>query len=316
MAKGQPTIDDSDYNPQGRSIADAAAYQILTGQAINIPTSENLDSDEAQTVPNANGRVPLPYPASSFTWDSFDHETFTNGAELTTEFEVHKFLVIPATPEASGARLEDENVATAETEEAEEGQTEEVDPSTTRTPLQLNVPVILSDDGPRLAALPSFGPWEAASEQQAGISDYSDYNKSSGTVDVPSQVSSQISRWAKAYATDDRETLLSVTGDTNAEHTYIGLGNFTIPTEGSQVKIMSATSGGADALILRVRVAMQNGSTQSTDDDEGSEAPYTANQDFDVLIGSPNSAQPTIQAWGAAGSAASLEPYINAVVKN
>ena len=306
LAKGGAEVDTSAIIPEGRAVADAAAYQFLTGQPVSVPVANTVNLDELQ---GSDRTVPLPYPASSITWDSFKLNEFTGTTELTAKFEVHTFLVVPTLPEASGARLEVDPEDTRAKEEAEVPQLEQ---STLLVPQALEVPILLTQEGPRLAGAPSFSPWRGASAKQEGVADYSDFSVGE-TVDVPSQVTKQISVWAKAYAEDDRRALLTVTGDTDPNHVYMGLGGFTIPAEGSQVQILSATNAGPDTMLLRVRVRMQEATTSAAPA-EG-QTPHTAAQDFDVLVANPNNAQPSIQAWGAAGSAASMSPYSNAFTK-
>src|SRR5690606_13141584 len=78
-------------------------------------------------------------------------------------------------------------------------------------PYVLSVTVLLTDEGPRLAAAPSLEPWTDATAEPAGTSDYSNYSQSEA--DITTSTARQIGRWAVAYAEDDRETLLEITGD-------------------------------------------------------------------------------------------------------
>lgn len=302
VARGAPELDLSPIVPEGRSIADAAAYQFLTGQPVTVPSANTLDVDDLRFIRGSGGKPTMPYPTSSITWDRFEKLTFTGPTELVANFEIHKFLVIPAIPEASGAYLEQDPADAGEEQPT-------TDPNALRVPQMLEVPILLSSEGPRLAAAPAFSPWAPASESQYGVADYSDFNTGQ-TVDVPPQVTAQVSRWAKAYAEDDRETLLTVTGDTNKDHVYMGLGGFTIPAEGSQVQILTATNGGPETLILRVRVRMQENTTAGAANEE--QLPHTSVQDFDLFVKNPNSALPPIESWGVAGSAAGHSPHGNA----
>lgn len=308
LAKGEPVLDTSSLVPEGRAVADAAAYQFLTGQPVSVPAANTLDLEPLRS--GASGPVTaLPYPASSITWDSFERHTFGGSdGRAPVLFEVHSFLVVPSIPEASGARTE----LTPEQKEKQAESNNATPEDALLVPQELQVSVLLTQDGPRLAAAPAFAPWDDASKEQGGIADYSDLT-SGDTAEVPSQVVKQISVWANAYATDDRQALLTVTGDSDPNHTYLGLGGFTVAAEGSQVQILSASNAGPDRLLLRVRVRMQETTTTATVA-EG-QAPYVSVQDFDVLVASPNNAQPAVQAWGPAGSASTMVPYGNAFTK-
>jgi hypothetical protein len=177
--------------------------------------------------------------------------------------------------------------------------------------LQLDVPVLLSTGGPRLAAAPSFSVWRNGIGDPAGKGDYTNYG--SLTTEVSDPAKNQILQWARAYATGDSATLLAVTGDQNPSHRYAGLSGFVLPDKPG-VEILSAISAANERLIVRVRVPLARA-------DSGGQAVgaadaahrFTTFADFDLLVGAPGGARPLILAWGPAGSAAELEPYYNAL---
>lgn len=177
------------------------------------------------------------------------------------------------------------------------------------TPYQLEVSVLLTNDGPRLAGAPSLAPWTAAEEAPAGSGDYSNYNTL--RTEANTQTARQIGRWAVAYAEDDRETLLTLTGDSDPAHEYPGLGGWSVPDAGSPVQVLYAIEVNEGQQLLRVRVLMEDART----DPESNENPYRMYSDFDVLVDSPESATPQIVSWGAAGAGASLSPYSTAIQK-
>lgn len=197
-----------------------------------------------------------------------------------------------------------------ETDESESANEQEAILEEGITPYQLEVPVLVTDKGPRLAGAPSLAPWTESEAAPAGEGDYSNY--SSLRAESNSQTARQIGRWAVAYAEDDRETLLDLTGDADSSHEYVGLGGWAIPDAGSPVQVLFAINvNEGQQLLLRVRVLMEDART----DPESNENPYRMYSDFDVLVDSPETATPQIVSWGAAGSGASLSPYSTAIQK-
>lgn len=352
------TVDFSEVDPQGRGVADSAAFQVMNRQTVHVPTAKTFDPTSAE-VPRGDGsakKVDLPYDAQSMTWIGFDLETFSDGDNNLTTFEVHHYLVIPAALKLDeyGNPIEDDDHADGQESDGDqdapddpEATPEDTDPTDTPSdeedtdnpetsepsdgdsdsdsddaddkdsekkaevglnPLQLDVPVLITSDGGRLAGVPSFSPWTKNSKPDKGEADYSNYNNLQ--VDPSSQAVSQVGRWAMAYAENDQDTLLSLTGDKNTKHMYRGLGDFTIPDNNGAVQVLSTISAEDGQQIMRVRVLLES---TSVDVDESKENAYRTYADFDLLIANPSSAQPNVVAWGPAGSAAGLHPYSNAL---
>lgn len=343
-------VDFSEVDPQGRGIADAAAYQTMSDSSVKIPTARSFDPESLKTPKEAQGpeAVQLPYEVDSLTWTGFEVNTFV-GNELETKFEVHRYLLVPDVDDYVGKYLEANGGRGAPTDEAEEdvdggntsGSTEEpaeeateepdaegeapaeelpADPETDMseqeeileqgvTPYQLEVPVLITEEGPRLAGAPSIAPWTDAEAGPKGDADYSNYGNL--RIDANSQTARQVGRWAVAYAENDGEALLTVTGDSNTDHQYVGLGGWTVPDASSSVQILQAISVNEGNQLLRVRVLLEDDRT----DAESNENRHRIYTDYDVLVTNPDSATPQIVAWGAAGSGASLTPYKNAITK-
>ncbi|MBO2465318.1 hypothetical protein [Actinomadura violacea] len=185
-------------------------------------------------------------------------------------------------------------------------------PAATQAPasdvLQLDVPILLSGKGPRLAAAPAFSVWQDGVGDAAGKGDYTNYGSLS--TEVSDAAKNQIVIWARAYASGDSAALLAVTGDQNGSHRYAGLSGFTLPDSPDAVQILSAIKAAGDQLIVRARVRLTR-----PDPAAGGKGPrpFTTFADFDLLVGAPSGAQPPVLAWGPAGSAAQLEPYQNAI---
>lgn len=347
-------VDFSEVDPQGRGIADAAAYQTMSDDTIKIPTARSFDPESLKTPKDIQGpeAVQLPYEVDSLTWTGFEVNTFV-GNELETKFEVHRYLLVPDLDDYMNKYLEtdggrkappaegegEEEVEGGNTSGSTEEPTEDADGETPAdseteapadetpadpdvdmsdqeaileqgvTPYQLEVPVLITEEGPRLAGAPSIAPWTDAEAGPKGDADYSNYGNL--RIDANSQTARQVGRWAVAYAENDEETLLTITGDSNADHRYVGLGGWTVPDASSSVQILQAITVNEGNQLLRVRVLLEDDRTDAGSN-ENRHRMYT---DYDVLVANPDSATPQIVAWGAAGSGASLTPYKNAVTK-
>lgn len=370
-------VDFSQVDPQGRGIADAAAYQMASNEHVKIPTSNTFDPESVETPKDVQGpdAIQLPYPVDSVTWTGFERNTFS-GNDKETTFEVHKYLLVPdvdeyvskyeeeqsggkkqaaddsastddsstdekeadvktgntsatssasssATAPASGSATDPsdgggdatQSPSGSGTDESGDDQSDKdlSDPEDIIengvTPYELEVPVVITDKGPRLAGSPSIAPWTDAQASPEGDSDYSNFGNLG--VDANSQTARAVGRWAVAYAENDEDTLLDVTGDSNSSHRYVGLGGWKVADKNSSVQILQAISVNNGNQLLRVRVLLEDGRTEPKEN----ENVYRMYADFDVLVSSPDSATPQVVSWGAAGSGASLTPYSTAVAK-
>ena len=349
LLNSNTTVDFSQVDPQGRGVADAAAFEVLAGEDLKIPTSRSFDPQSTNPPRDVRGQdaVQLPYEIDSLTWTGFERNTFL-GENMETNFEVHTYLMVPdmddyleryveatgytpsddeAAPEdaeteeeVEGGNTSNEEESTEESEGEESGgstEEEEVDEDELTeqeeileygiTPYQLEVPVLLTSDGPRLAGAPSIAPWTDAEAEPAGQSDYSDHNRV--RVEANNQTARQIGRWAVAYASNDEETLLDITGDTDSNNRYVGLGGWQVPDTNRSVQILQAISVNEGDQLLRVRVLLEDARVEAGEN----ENPYRMYADFDVLVTEPETATPNVVAWGAAGSGAKLSPYVNAL---
>ncbi|GAA1832459.1 hypothetical protein [Actinomadura chokoriensis] len=350
VAKGGARPDLSTLDPQGRSLAYTAAVNFLAGTEQNVPHAESFDPEEALGQSGGDPVSPLHY--QSLSWVGFTPQHFGSEQAGFTDFELHHFLVALATPAATasasprapatgspapgsdggGARraratpspeTPPEPSATPESaapppgaEPASPSPGGDESPGVTQAPpsdlLQLDVPVLLSARGPRLAAAPAFSVWRDGVGDAAGRGDYTNYGRLS--TEVSEAAKKQILIWARAYATGDSAALLAVTRDQNGSHRYVGLSGFTLPDSPRAVQIMSAIEAADQQLIVRARVMLARtppGGTVSGRHGRG--RPFSTFADFDLLVGAPTGAQPPILAWGPAGSAAELEPYQNAI---
>ncbi|GAA4613491.1 hypothetical protein GCM10023195_58390 [Actinoallomurus liliacearum] len=177
--------------------------------------------------------------------------------------------------------------------------------------LKLDVPLVITPQGPRLSAAPTFSVWTGGSGAPAGVGDYTNFNGL--TTDVSEQVKTQVGAWAKAYVNGDATSLLALTGDQNSHHHYVGLSGFTLPDSPAAVQIMSAIKADKGQLVVRARVLLARSPSGGTVSGTNGTNQFVTFADFDLLVGAPAGAQPPILAWGPAGSAAELEPYSNAL---
>jgi hypothetical protein len=360
LSGGDTRTDLSAVDPRGRELASAAAVDYLAGGSQTVPHAASLDPEQLAKVPadlaSGQGGVPLSY--RSLNWIGFTPQRFGSEETGFTAFEVHHFLVALSGP-AGGTTPQPSPGAGNRQEAASPRPTPSASPSGSPTPgnttapttgatptptasspattppataappgddvqapasnmLQLDVPVLLSEQGPRLAAAPAFAAWKGGAGSPEGTGDYTNYNRLLTEVSDPAK--NQIAAWARAYATGDSNTLLTLTGDQDGSHYYLGLSGFTLPDSPSAVQIQSAIRVSGGRLIVRVRVLLARavpGGTVAGEKarDGGSSHQFVSYADFDLLVGAPAGAQPPVLAWGPAGSAAELEPYHNALTK-
>jgi len=366
VANGRSGREAPPAEPEGRSLAHAAAMSYLSGGPLNVPHAASFDPEQA--APPATGRAegeggpPLPY--RSLSWVGFTPQHFGSKELGFTDFEIHHFLVMlpaPEEPDRDGNEAGTEPAPTASPRErpgtrASRGATPSASPSRSAdgspttspsatpsatpsgspsgspsatpsgspsaspTPgagpqvLRLDVPVLLSAQGPRLAAAPAFSARGDQPGQAVGQGDYTGYRDL--VTPVGDRVKEQVGRWAHAYVTGDSAALLALTGDQNADHRYVGLSGFTLPDSARSVQVLSAIRASGGRLIVRVRVLLARAPQAGTAPEEPPEGAtagrFTVHADFDLLVGAPEGVRPPVLAWGPAGSAAGLEPFSNA----
>jgi hypothetical protein len=308
LANGGGHTAASSGEPRGRDLAYTAAVDYLSGVPENVPHADSYDPEQAAQT-SGQGTTPLDY--RTLSWVGFTPERFGSKDIPYTNFEVHHFLVALNTPGAGrtprGSTPQATPSAAPSIASTDEGSAQP--PSNV---IQLDVPILLDAQGPRLAAQPTFSTWKNGVGQVSGRGDYSNY--SNLTTEVSASVKNQILLWAKAYASGDSAGLLNVTGDQNESHHYVGLSGFTLPNDPEAVQILSAIKVADGQLVVRARLLLARpvaGATPGAR--ERAARQFTTFADFDLLVGAPNGAQPPVLAWGPAGSAAELKPYENAV---
>jgi hypothetical protein len=340
LSRDTEAPDLSTVNPQGRSLAEAAARDFLAGRVQRVPHAVSFKPDEASAESPTSPGSPFPYEA--LTWTGYSPEKFGSKSLGYSSFEIHHFLVLPSAPTPTPGGDASPSVAASpkpthkrpgsgtspSTTPSAPGTQPSLTPAPGETtpgttpqapqPISLDVPVMLTPRGPRLAAAPSFGIWNQADSANAGAGDYTNFQNL--RVNPPGQVLVQVGRWATAYATNDGEALRTLTGDQNPGHRYMGLGGFTVPNDSGAVQVLSALRSTQNRIIARVRILLVRPrvsqtvpSNKTPEAGNGTAGDFRSYLDFDLLIADPYAAQPPIQAWGPAGSAAELEPYHNAL---
>ena len=166
--------------------------------------------------------------------------------------------------------------------------------------LRVGVTTTLDNAGnPVLAAQPSLLPQFVSPAAPVAPIDFA--NDPGVLSSVPSGFEGQLSRWATAFAADDRATLSDLV---NNPGTYVGLGGFTVASKPTIITVV--TDGRNDWLNIRVRLDLTQVGNPG----------YRVISDYDLLV-KPEGDLPKIIAWGAAGSTgAPLAAYSNAVDPN
>lgn len=167
---------------------------------------------------------------------------------------------------------------------------------------------------PYLSAAPSMEPLPmfvqakesmGTPEGQTGFSKNDDLGED--TLDV-------ISRFAVAYAGDDRTELKNLTDDDDPNHTYYGLSGYLLKGTPSLVwsyKYTPYEDNPDSETFTYARIAFQ---MEKTGDNGQSRVPFTQLQTMDLLLSNQSGSTPRIFAWGPAGTWSSLSQGMNAVM--
>ena len=227
----------------GRSIAETAAYEWLSGRTISVPTLSNVD------LPSSS----KPLKFTDLSWEGFARESLPTGLI----YERHTFLTTIESSNDLGYK-----------------------------PIKVMVVVgFPRGQDAYLAALPSFTPLTQVPVNK--VFDYSDLE----TANLPGNVYEQLVKWAKAYASDERETLKLLAGDSADGIEYVGIGEFNV----SNIKVIASvpagdTGYGTDTWLVRVMLTLNNSSGFKTE------------SEMDVTVTEASSGLPRIVGWSGAGA--------------
>lgn len=323
MTSGKSTPAPANTQPIGKAVADITAQQAISGQPIMVPTVSTLsvrDLDGPKEAQKAES-VRLPYPVSSVTHERFQTVSPSNGGPALGRYEIHNYLLVPNAAAASGSALIS-GLPDRKTQhrdlEADPKTRYEIDQAVTDQQgaprlvpqvMKITVAVDPKTREARLASAPAIEPWLGASLRPTGYGDYSNQG-SSAELTSTAPMTAVVGKWAKAYVEDDRASLLETTGDLNTSRKYIGLGNMTLTKDaGDAIKILTASKVDGSTAVLRVRLK-----TQAVSADSETKKPSIQTLDFDLRLKNYGSGQPTVVAWGPAGSGFLLEPFSNGVI--
>lgn len=129
-----------------------------------------------------------------------------------------------------------------------------------------------------------------------------------------------IDDWVSAYVENDSSTLKRLTGDTDAQNAYYGLGGFSLIGRTSVVWSYAVNPTGKedDDSPVVARISYQMRSTDSSLSQKigknNQDVPFAPMQYMDILITGANAGIPSIVAWAPAGEWESLKSYMNATV--
>lgn len=285
------TFVDPSPSPVSQGFATIVADDFLSGRCTSQVVAVDLDpcfgfkksalpTAEGESEPRAgSGGVDTgtvePLPVVSWSWRSFQQSSYAVSPVEAETVELHRFSVLVAEevtgPEVpQGAVFSDDGAALWD----------------------LTVTTILTEEGPVLAATPTFMPAlpRGNTKEPADFARY-------GTT-IPAAATERINEWAAAYAAGDSAALQTITNDPNAG-TYLGLGGWAA----SSVTVSGGGIVAADgnSLLVRARVSLTrpNG--------------FVMEAEYDLLVDEPNSTRPKVVAWGPAGSGFGLQRYGNKI---
>ena len=242
-------------------VVDASAMQ-PKGKGIAMISAEAWLDGRPVVVPSlkdvALPEATAPMLHSDLTWEGFGTRSLPSG--LT--YEVHRLLVVFPYTLDNGVK--------------------------TNRLMRVFVTVAISADGKSyLAAMPSLAPVDL--REGTGRLDYTDLSPK----ELPTDAISQVEQWATAWASDDRDQLKLITGDTASGVEYQGIGGFS--TAGAQV-VAALSAGesayGSDTYLVRVRISLTAGGANQ----------YMTETDMDLTMVDTTTGLPRIVGWGPAGA--------------
>jgi hypothetical protein len=245
--------------PQGRAMSELVARDFLAGRTTAVPVAADVDPSFGGRTYSMRDDERREVPVTSISPLSFSRETLVT-PDATQDYEIHSYLV------SSRGRL-----------------------------LRLDVTLLITPEGPVLAAQPSLQAVPTPSESYAPL-DYRQFS-STGDPTVNDKVTAKVAAWAAAFSSNDAQALRDVTGDQASPGEYIGLGGFKVA---DTPRVLRTLPVGESALLLRVQLLL------SDVGDDGA----VVSADYDVLVHDAFSELPKVVAWGPAG-APTLEPQMN-----
>lgn len=283
QANRRPMPASPGVDPRPAAVAEQAGRDFLAGRNSTVPAARGVDTDFSG--------APTPVATETQALTSAQVDTILNG---TSKLTVSSFSLQGDTVQKLGDKA-NRVVHLVRFRVV-----------INSAPYLLSVPIL--DDrtfGSVLAGTPALLP-ATKGKREVAAADYTEgYTQTSTS--VPDAVASSVEKWVAAYTTGgtNSDALRTATDDKDKGRRYDGLG---LPKAGELQQIVNSVPvGGAETgkpagLIVQVRVGLPlpaaNGLTLSSTYDL-----------YVVTEGDP--AQPPVVAWGPAGSATELTPYLS-----
>ena len=126
-----------------------------------------------------------------------------------------------------------------------------------------------------------------------------------------------IDNWAVAYAGNDQAALKRLSGDTDPQTVYHGLGGYSVVGRTNIVWSYTVDTGNdKDVTVARISYQMRssnNSLSSSSSSKNGKNTPFAPTQYMDILIRGAGKGIPTIEAWAPAGQWKELRSGLNAI---
>ena len=191
-------------------------------------------------------------------WDGFIRKTLPPPSNLV--YENHKFITTIPMANDEGA--------------------------TVMTPIYVIVAVAFPGTAePYVASMPSLR--RVSEALSSAVFDYSDLPQEN----LPSSAVKQVTSWAEAFASDNRDQLKLLTGDTTPGYQFMGLGGFKAQDVSIKSSIYSGnTAYGNDTWLVRVRFTLVSANL------------FNQDTEMDLTIVDGSSGLPKIAGYGPAGA--------------
>lgn len=262
------------------SAASAEALTVAGDFLAGRPTAVAVASDIDHTFGRGNQQGGFGEPLAVRTFAPLsvrDGSLAGNVAQPDGQrFEVHTFLVgLPGEPE----------------ERAREGQPEPT------SLYALDVTMLLTAQGPVLAAQPALLPYEGPASSDTRRLDYSQFT--TGTEETQPLVASAVARWAQAFLSNDSDELQAVVRDPGNADPYVGIDGFTLEEAPAIVNSVPVT-GEPGTRIVQVKLLVSSERANG----------FVTSLSYDLRVEGTSTQSPSVTAWGPPGTP-DLERYQN-----
>lgn len=240
--------------------------------------------------------------------ESVDPRSVTAAVVVATDYLAGRSTIIPIAEgvDAAFGRQPDAPAAGLHVEAATAGRvirtvdqgvtydTVEVVAVASGRPFRIRVVLAVTDEGPTLAANPTLMSLRIDRSVDVPARDWSAYQDTADG--VAQNVNDAVTKWANAYASDDPQALVQITGNTSTAAHYRGLGGFTVTAVTTHRNYRTS-----DGMVVRARVLFSSASAEK----------LVVQSEFDLLVLNPDAPYPNVAAWGPAGSGPTLTATYN-----